>query len=218
MAGKISELTETTTPTTTMQFEVNDGGTSKRITHANVFNGVASADINGGTIDGTAVGASSASTGAFTTLSSSSTTTLGMANGTTITLGGSTVCNVNLASTSTFLKSATEIMFQILSGRQFVFHGSTSITASSTQSQGQQELSDLFNVVTTVGTTNDVVTLPTAVQGLAIFILNAGANTLQVYPNTSDAIGAGSANASTTQTTKTGKLYIAADATTWIVF
>jgi hypothetical protein len=39
------------------------------------------ADINGGTIDGTAVGASTASTGAFTTLTSNSTTTL---NGTTV--------------------------------------------------------------------------------------------------------------------------------------
>jgi hypothetical protein len=53
------------------------------------------ADINGGTIDGTAVGASTASTGAFTTLSSSSTTSL---NGTTI---PSSVTLVSTAATQT---------------------------------------------------------------------------------------------------------------------
>jgi hypothetical protein len=56
-----------------------EGGTINAITINTLTSGTV--DINGGAIDGTAIGAASASTGAFTTLSSSSTTTL---NGTTI--------------------------------------------------------------------------------------------------------------------------------------
>jgi hypothetical protein len=56
-----------------------EGGTINAITINTLTSGTV--DINGGAIDGTTIGAASASTGAFTTLSSSSTTTL---NGTTI--------------------------------------------------------------------------------------------------------------------------------------
>ena len=53
-------------------------------------------DINAGTIDGTTIGASSASTGAFTTLTSSSTTTL---NGTTIPSSKTLVVTTDIGST-----------------------------------------------------------------------------------------------------------------------
>jgi hypothetical protein len=57
-------------------------------------------DINGGTIDGTAIGASSASTGAFTTLNASGATTLdgnvtlGNASGDTVTVTGTIASNL----------------------------------------------------------------------------------------------------------------------------
>jgi hypothetical protein len=49
------------------------------------------ADINGGTIDGTAIGAASASTGAFTTLSASSTATLNTLSSSGATITGGTI-------------------------------------------------------------------------------------------------------------------------------
>ena len=57
---------------------------------------ITSADINGGNIDGTAIGSSTASTGAFTSLTSSSTTTL---NGTTIPSSKTLVVTTDIGST-----------------------------------------------------------------------------------------------------------------------
>jgi hypothetical protein len=59
-------------------------GTTATYTNATI----SSADINGGTIDGAAIGSSSASSGAFTTLSSTGNTTLGNASGDTVTITG----------------------------------------------------------------------------------------------------------------------------------
>jgi hypothetical protein len=78
---------------------------------ANIDNLVAdTADINGGTIDGAAIGAASASTGAFTTLSSSSTTTL---NGTTI---AASVTLVSTAATQTLTNKTISADDNTLSG------------------------------------------------------------------------------------------------------
>jgi hypothetical protein len=52
-------------------------------------------DIDSGTIDGTTIGASSPSTGAFTTLSSTGNTTLGDASGDTLTINGNAVSTPN---------------------------------------------------------------------------------------------------------------------------
>lgn len=49
-------------------------------------------------------------------------------------------------------------------------------------------LSKNLNIVTTVATARDSVTLPAAVVGLRITIVNLGANTLDVFPYTSDSI------------------------------
>lgn len=65
------------------------------------------------------------------------------------------------------------------------------ITASATQSQGQQPLTNNINEVSTVATTNDVVTAPALLAGNPLTIINNGANTLQVYPAAGDDLGAG---------------------------
>jgi len=56
------------------------------------------------------------------------------------------------------------------------------ITASTTQSQGEQQLIATYNEVAVVANENDVVTLPEAVQGITVIVRNSGANTLQVFP------------------------------------
>lgn len=89
------------------------------------------------------------------------------------------------------------------------------ITASATQTQGQQPLVSAYNIVTVVANTNDTVTLPTAVQGQIVRIKNEGANTLQVFPATGDSVNNGTVNASVTQATNTFYMYIADDATNW---
>jgi len=73
--------------------------------------------------------------------------------------------------------------------RQTVTSG---ITASTTQTQGQQPLTTDVNEVSTVANANDVVTMPTATSySRTITIINNGANTLQIFPASGDNLGAG---------------------------
>ena len=62
---------------------------------------------------------------------------------------------------------------------------------------GQQvatPITTVLNRYTTVATTGDSGTLPVAVGGLQITITNAGANSMNVFPNTGDQINGGGAN------------------------
>jgi hypothetical protein len=90
----------------------------------------------------------------------------------------------------------------------------TSITASTTQAQGQQPLTKDINEVATVGNANDVVTLQTAIAGLEIFIINNGANVLQIFPASGDDLGAG-VNTSTTLAAGSNVTFVSFDATNW---
>ena len=94
-----------------------------------------------------------------------------------------------------------------------------SITAGATQTQaGATALTKDINRVTTDGTDNDGVKLPTVSAGLEILIINADAGQdIQIWPNTGDAINGGSANAvdSTALGEGASRRYIAMDATNW---
>ena len=88
------------------------------------------------------------------------------------------------------------------------------ITASTTQSQGQGALTSEVNEVATVANASDVVTLPTAVAGLRVIIINNGANTLQIFPASGDDLGAG-VDTSTTLASGSNVDLAAYDATNW---
>jgi hypothetical protein len=60
---------------------------------------------------------------------------------------------------------------------------------------GATPLTTDMNRITTVATIGDSVLLPAAIAGLNISVFNAGANSLNVFPSTGDAINALSANA-----------------------
>lgn len=94
----------------------------------------------------------------------------------------------------------------------------SSLTASTTQTQGQLPLTKRVNIVTTVANTNDAATLPAARTGRVCEVFNLGANTLQLFPASGDAIDSGSANASTTVAAGARVRFIAKDATTWLSF
>lgn len=66
-----------------------------------------------------------------------------------------------------------------------------SITASTTQTQGQQPLNASNNIITVVANDNDVVTLPGAGFSNITRIFNTGANTLQIFPASGDDLGNG---------------------------
>lgn len=90
------------------------------------------------------------------------------------------------------------------------------ITASTTQSQGQQPLTKDINEIATVANANDVVTLPSAVAGMEIFIKNNGVNTLQIFPASGDDLGAG-VDTSTTLISGGKITFVAYDTTNWEV-
>lgn len=106
---------------------------------------------------------------------------------------------------------AAAYLFSILGGVQ-------SVTASTTQAQGQTPLSRLINYVSVCANANDVVTLPSAVAGLFCEIKNGGAQTLQIFPASGDAINGGVVDTSVTLAAGEAMILRAIDATNWHTF
>lgn len=109
-----------------------------------------------------------------------------------------------LESTNVFINDDDQLLRDTTSG----------ITASTTQTQGQQPLDSDVNQVSTVANANDVVTLPDAEEGKLLYIINDGANTLQIFPASGDDLGNG-VDASTTLAAGGIVGFTAYDATNW---
>ena len=88
------------------------------------------------------------------------------------------------------------------------------ITASTTQSQGEQPLTKDINEISTVANTDDVVTLAAAAIGRYQLVINNGANQLQIFPSTGVDLGAGT-NTSTTLAAGSSALFVAWDASNY---
>jgi hypothetical protein len=101
-----------------------------------------------------------------------------------------------------------------------LLHRSTAsgITASTTQTQGQQPLTKEINQISVCANANDAVTLPAAVAGERITVINSGANTLRIYPASGDAINGGAVDAPTTLATGTSAVFHSYNGTNWVVF
>lgn len=90
------------------------------------------------------------------------------------------------------------------------------ITASASQNQGQQPLTNEINQVTVVGTDNDVVTLPSVASGKRCVVINRdAAQILQVYPASGDKIQGASLNASVTIAAGNRLILYGVSATEW---
>ncbi len=90
------------------------------------------------------------------------------------------------------------------------------ITASTTRSQGNGALVSGVNEISIVANPSDTVTLPTAVAGRRITIINNGANTLQIFPASGDNLGTG-VDASTELEPNESIDYVAYDINNWHV-
>ncbi len=90
------------------------------------------------------------------------------------------------------------------------------LTASTTQTQGNGALIAEVNEVSTVANANDTVTLPAAIAGLKIVVINNGANTIRIFPRSGDNLGAGVNTAMGTALATTDMItFTAYDATNW---
>lgn len=98
--------------------------------------------------------------------------------------------------------------------KPFFRYTEATITASTTQTQGQRPLTKDINEISTCANANDTVTLPIALEGRHCLVINNGAQTLQIFPASGDNLGAG-LNTSTTLAAGGRSLFIAYDSTNW---
>jgi len=118
--------------------------------------------------------------------------------------GGTAVIKLGITGQDSFVNSI---------GRFGINNLSTSITASVTQTQGQQQLTKVMNEVGVVANANDVVTMPLQLDisgspgGDHVYIKNNGANTLQVFPDLGGTFDGGALNASITIASGLGLLF-----------
>jgi len=89
------------------------------------------------------------------------------------------------------------------------------VTADVGSAQGGGAITTDIVQISTVGTTGDAVTLPAAVAGLEITIINNGANAADVFPASGDNLGAG-ANTAASLAAAANITYVAIDATNWV--
>ncbi len=103
-------------------------------------------------------------------------------------------------------------MLGILGGAQSF----ASVTASTTQTQaGGQALTRALNDVATVANADDAVVLPTVIAGNVVVVTNNGANRLQIFPFSGDAIDGLAANAAITCAVGTTAIFRAKSASAW---
>jgi hypothetical protein len=92
----------------------------------------------------------------------------------------------------------------------------TGITAGTTQSQANATaLTADINIVSTVGTTNDGVKLPSAAAGMIIYVINQGANTLKLYPASGGTIAGVAPDAAVTVAATAMNICVASSTTAW---
>jgi hypothetical protein len=121
----------------------------------------------------------------------------------------------SLAGSNTGNTPADSPTFWQRPGRNSVSAG---LTAATTQTQAAATaLTADYNEISTCANSGDAVKLRTAIKGDQQTITNNGALPLQIFPNTSDAINGGSADAADTELLPPGqsRTYITKDTTNW---
>ena len=90
----------------------------------------------------------------------------------------------------------------------------TGVTASTTQTQGQQPLPGSYNEISICANNNDVVTLPSTASGETCIVINSGAKRLQVFPASGQDLGNG---VNQPQLVKTGAsvFFVSTSPTAW---
>jgi hypothetical protein len=101
-----------------------------------------------------------------------------------------------------------------VNGSNFTVSTGGNITTAGTTQGTAPTLAETINVVTTASA-NQGVKLKTAVAGLKVEIYNNTSAVIKVYPNTSDTIDGGSANAAKTLAARSSMILVCSNATDW---
>ena len=89
------------------------------------------------------------------------------------------------------------------------------ITADTGSAQGGSPLTSAINQISACANAGDAVTMPSAVAGLDIIVINDGAQASDVFPATGDDLGAG-ANTAVSLAAAGRIRYVAYDSTNWV--
>lgn len=120
----------------------------------------------------------------------------------------------NLGTTGLITATGNVSGANIVSSAYSIVSVGTAISAAGTVQANATALTKEFNVVSTV-TAGSGVSLPTAVAGMRITVLNTSANALLVYPATNGIINSAAANAAYSQPAGARLDYISTTATQW---
>jgi len=97
-----------------------------------------------------------------------------------------------------------------------VYSNDFAITADSGSIQGGSPLTKELNVITTCVTIGDSVTLPTAIAGIRLTIVNNGATSSDVFPASGATINGAGVNIAEPLTNGSSITYIATSTTSWL--
>jgi hypothetical protein len=134
--------------------------------------------------------------------------------------GQITLIGNSISTNATLKVSTADNEFSATGSARYYFdayvrrHVHAGLTAANPGNQGDAALTTDINEVSTVSVANNGVTLPSAVAGIEIFIINNGANTLEIWPASGDNLGAG-LNTATTLASGSNVTFVAYDATNW---
>ncbi len=118
--------------------------------------------------------------------------------------GGATATRMSIEGSNVQMANDVALLSDVNSG----------LTASTTQTQGNGALTADVNEVSTVGSADDTVTLPTAVIGRKVAIINNGANQLRIFPASGDNLGQG-ADTAVALASGSNIVFLAFDVTNW---
>lgn len=136
----------------------------------------------------------------------------------TIESGADVTNSTNVAAAGALMKDGSTSMSGdlVFNGGTFVqWSAAAGLTASTTQTQGEGLLVSGLNEISTVVNTNDTRTLPAAAAGRQCVVINNGANTLQLFPLTGDAINSQTVDTSITMVAGSSIIFEAYSATNW---
>jgi hypothetical protein len=91
------------------------------------------------------------------------------------------------------------------------------VTANTNSAQGDNPITKMITQISVCANGGDAVTLPTAVAGAVIIVMNDGANAADVFPASSDNINEAGANTAYSLAVDKNAMFIAHDATHWSV-
>lgn len=178
---KISALAAVATPASTDEFVVNQGGTSKKQTRAQIHELQAGESFSGNNASGPTILNVAATATVPTLVPNKADPDTGQGwNGNDI------LVNIAGAATAQQFKESAGSVIKSVQGR-------VGLTAHTGSSQGDGSILSSYNVYTVVGTAGDAATLPsTFFVFTIIFVKNdAATNSMDVFPASGDDAGAG---------------------------